>query len=113
MRLTASAISLLTVFLCLGTSGDTQVSDAKKGGKKDSVDLRHKDDDCNDSIKMCKKPVKYVSDDDKGCYTFSCKYGTAEAYNIRTKDEGAIKVLMDWSKEQGPSKRSDLPEKKK
>jgi hypothetical protein len=56
------------------------------------------DDDCLDSIKDCKKPVKFVSKS-KGCYTFACEAKTAREHNIHTRDQSNINKLLQMEKE--------------
>ena len=48
---------------------------------------------CSDSIKNCKKPVKFISRDDS-CYTFACEYGTAAQHNIHVSNPEDVKTLL-------------------
>jgi hypothetical protein len=56
--------------------------------------------DCSDSINNCKKPVKFVSQDN-GCYTFACEYGKATQHNIHTKNASDVQTLLQMAKESG------------
>lgn len=55
---------------------------------------------CSDSIKDCKKPVKFISQDN-GCYTFACEYGAATQHNIHTRNTSDIQTLLKMAKESG------------
>jgi len=56
--------------------------------------------ECSDSIKDCKKPVKFVSKKD-GCYTFACEVNSSKEHNIHTKDQSQIRELLQMEKEGG------------
>ncbi len=55
---------------------------------------------CTDSIKSCKRPVKFISQDN-GCYTFACEYGKSTQNNIHTKNQADVKVLLQMAKGTG------------
>lgn|SRR5208283_329603 len=55
---------------------------------------------CSDSIKSCKKPVKFISDVN-GCYTFACEYGAATQHNIHSSAANDVKTLLQMAKESG------------
>jgi hypothetical protein len=84
-----SRVPLLLILFafCSVTNGHTQ-----------SISMGKADTDCQDSIESCKKPVKYISDQD-GCYTFACQYGTPKVHTIRTKETASIRTLMKLSRE--------------
>ena len=49
--------------------------------------------DCSDSIRSCKRPVKFISKYN-GCYTFACEYGLSTQHNIHTNSQADVKVLL-------------------
>jgi hypothetical protein len=51
------------------------------------------DSSCSDSIKSCKKPVKFISKDN-ACYTFACEYGTATQHNIHVSKDSDVRALL-------------------
>lgn len=55
---------------------------------------------CSDSIKSCKKPVKFISNVN-GCYTFACEYGAATQHNIHSSAANDVKTLLQMAKESG------------
>jgi hypothetical protein len=62
-----------------------------------------KGNSCDDLIKDCKDPVKFISKDN-GCYTFACEYGKKDQRIIHTNDQKNIKTLLEREeKEQGQS----------
>jgi len=55
---------------------------------------------CADSIKSCKKPVKFISRDN-ACYTFACEYGEATQHNIHVSDQSDVRNLLQMARESG------------
>jgi hypothetical protein len=69
-------------------------------GRAQGVPMGKVDTDCNDSIKNCKKPVKFISDQG-GCYVFACEYGKPGAHTIRAKETNSVQALIALSRESG------------
>lgn len=78
------------VLACLGPPGALRASMLDTG----------KSSDCSDSIKSCKKPVKFISKSN-GCYTFACEYGSSTQHNIHTANEADIRTLLQMEKSTG------------
>jgi hypothetical protein len=55
---------------------------------------------CSDSIKSCKKPVKFISNI-SGCYTFACEYGAATQYNIHVSNTSDVRTLLQMARDTG------------
>ena len=55
---------------------------------------------CSDSIKSCKKPVKFISNV-SGCYTFACEYGAATQHNIHVSNTSDVRTLLQMARDTG------------
>jgi hypothetical protein len=82
---------LSIVLICLKPSGAVQATDAG---------YTPQDSSCSDSIKDCKKPVKFISQTN-GCYAFACEYGKATQKVIHVSDVSDVKKLLQTEKEDG------------
>ena len=86
-KINVSSIFLFAALICVSPRGGANaVMQTPAGGST-----------CSDSIKNCKKPVKFISRDDK-CYTFACEYGTVGQHNVHVSDATDVKTLLDLAK---------------
>lgn len=81
---------LSVVLICLKPSGV----------HANNVGHTPQDSSCSDSIKDCKKPVKFISQTN-GCYAFACEYGKATQKVIHVSDVSDVKTLLQTEKEDG------------
>jgi hypothetical protein len=79
------------VLICLSPPGTVQAN---------SLARPPQDSNCSDSIQSCKKPVKFISQNN-GCYAFACEYGTATQRVIHARDVSDVKTLLQMGKESG------------
>ena len=90
-----TSTNLRLLFVCFGL-----VCLAPPGAVRASLLDLGQSSNCSDSIKGCKKPVKFVSKSD-GCYTFACEYGLPNQHNIHTQNEADIRTLLQMEKPAG------------
>lgn len=82
-----SCILLFVLLICISPRGAATAAMQAAGGGST----------CSDNIKNCKKPVKFISRDNK-CYTFACEYGTEKQHNIHVSDAKDVKTLLELAK---------------
>jgi hypothetical protein len=77
----------VVIGLTIGQSGDQP--GFKKGADPGADPVKP----CNDLADNCKKPVKFVKEEN-GCSVFACEHGTNKEHLIRVSDQTGITKLQ-------------------